>query len=552
MIKHYRPISLVLILSLLLTACGVFGAVLQEARSLAAFESDAGAAVQTTETPVTPEPELFTDLPPAAGALEELQQAFTRVYEGINLSVVNIQVIRVQRAPASVIPFIPNPPFNAPEPQEPQPFRTASLGSGFVWDQDGHIVTNNHVVDGATEIRVTFSDGATVEAELVGADPDSDLAVVRVDRPADRLKPVQLADSTQVKVGQLAIAVGNPFGLQGSMTVGVISALGRSLPVAGDTITGPTYTIPDVIQTDAPINPGNSGGVLVDIHGRLIGVPTAIESPVRASAGIGFVIPSIIVQKVVPALIAQGFYEHPWIGFSGVTMNSILAREMGLDEGRRGALVIDVVPHSPAEAAGLRGSDRVVTLDGQEVRLGGDIIIQIDDQPVDDFEDLVAYLARYASVGDTITLTVLREGEPVELTVTLGAREGRRPDATPLSGPVWLGIQGLTLSPQLAEAMGLDPDQRGVLVEQVFQGSPADRAGLRGSYKAVTIGGERVLIGGDVIVALDGQPIGSMVDLQSALQNRRPGEVVTLIILREGVERQIEVELAVRSAAPAP
>ena len=215
------------------------------------------------------------------------------------------------------------PFFNLPQGQQPQQQYQSALGSGFVWDQNGDIVTNNHVVSGADKIEVTFSDGTIVPATLVGADPDSDLAVIKVDVPADKLHPVQLGDSSAVKVGQLAIAIGNPFGLEGTMTTGIISAVGRSLP-ANDNSTQ-SYTIPDVIQTDAPINPGNSGGVLVDVQGQVLGVTSAIESPVRASAGVGFAIPSAIVNNVVPALIKDGKYVHSWLGISGTTLVPDLA-----------------------------------------------------------------------------------------------------------------------------------------------------------------------------------------------------------------------------------
>jgi S1-C subfamily serine protease len=193
------------------------------------------------------------------------------------------------------------------------------------------------------------------------------------------------------------------------MTTGVISALGRSLPIGTMGLQGSSYSIPDVIQTDAPINPGNSGGVLVDMNAMLIGVPTAIESPSGVYAGIGFVVPSAIVQKVVPVLIENGIYEHPWIGISGTTLISDMAQNMDFARDQRGVLVIDVIPGSPAEEAGLIGSDRLVTIDEREIRLGGDVIVQIDSQPTKDFEDLTAYLARYTAPGQTVTLTVLRD-----------------------------------------------------------------------------------------------------------------------------------------------
>ncbi len=486
-----------------------------------------------TPTPVT------TISPQTRDALETIQQGFTAIYNQVAPSVVNIQVVK--NVPAGPSGF----PFSAPGGER----RQSGLGSGFVWDDQGHIVTNNHVVEGADQITVTFWDGTSAEATLVGNDPNSDLAVVQVDVPVERLHPIQVADSTQVQVGQLVAAIGNPFGLEGTMTTGIISALGRSLPVGMGSAQGATYTIPDVIQTDAPINPGNSGGVLVNMNGQLIGVTTAIESPVRASAGIGFVVPSIIVQRVVPDLIANGRYEHPFIGISGTTLNASLAQAMNLDADQRGVLVVEVIPNSPADEAGLRGSDRLTEINGQQARIGGDVILQIDDYAVNDFEDLTAYLARYTSAGQTITLTVLRQGKTETIKLTLGVRPT---DATmnqtgARSGEgAWLGILGSDLNPDVAEAMNLDRDQKGVLVQQVLDGSPADQAGLRGSYKSATINGQSILIGGDVIIGLDQEEITNMERLQALLNTYSPGEKVTLTIMRDGQQREVVVQLGER------
>ncbi len=209
--------------------------------------------------------------------------------------------------------------------------------SGFVWDTQGHIVTNNHVVDGASKIVVILSDGTEVTATLVGRDVDSDLAVIQVDPAGLTLRPVALGDSTKLQVGQFALAIGNPFGLQGTMTFGIISALGRSLPAGGNLQpTQPTFTIPNIIQTDAPINPGNSGGVLLDLQGNVIGVPTAIESSGQSSSGVGFAIPSAIVQTVVQSLISTGAVQHPYLGIEGTTLTPDLAQAMGLALTQRG------------------------------------------------------------------------------------------------------------------------------------------------------------------------------------------------------------------------
>jgi len=485
--------------------------------------------------------------PASVGAVAALEGVLEQIYTQVNPSVVNIQVSQTVDA-ASTTPEIPGFPL-LPVPQGP--LTQQALGSGFVWDTQGHIVTNNHVVEGADKITVTFYDGSTVLAEVTGTDPDSDLAVIKVDVPSERLQPVEVADSTQVKVGELAIAIGNPFGLQGTMTMGIISALGRTLPTESSTAQGQVYRIPDIIQTDAPINPGNSGGVLLDDTGRVIGVTAAIESAVQSSAGIGFVIPSQIVQKVVPALIETGHYDQPWIGISGTSLVPDLATAMGLSADQRGALVIDVVPGSPAATAGLLGSDHQVEIDGQTARVGGDVIVAVDGQPVQEFEDVIAYLASSTEVGQTIVLTVLRDGKDETIDLTLAARPASEVPASQAesdgSGGAYLGIVGLTLTPEIAQAMDLPTGQEGVLVEQVQQGSPADEAGLRGSFQTITINGQQLLVGGDVIVAMDGQSIADFQDLSAFLQQAEPGQEVTLSLLREGNQVEVPVTLATRS-----
>lgn len=487
-----------------------------------------------------------------------IEQSLEDVYANVNPSVVNIQVTQKVAAPATSqfpgFPFFFNPPGQNGQPsQAPQQFYQHGAGSGFVWDKDGHIVTNNHVVDSADKIEVTFADDTTVPAEVVGTDPDSDLAVLKVDMPADQLQPVQLADSTQVKVGQLAVAIGNPFGLEGTMTVGFVSALGRLLPVssgADQTLMNspaPTYTIPDIVQTDAPINPGNSGGVLVNDQGQVIGVTAAIESPVRASSGVGFAIPAAVVNKVVPALISNGHFDHPWLGLSGTTLMPTLTEAMGLQADQHGALVIDVTPNSPADQAGLQGSDRQITIEGQQVRVGGDIIVAIDGQPVKSFDDVVTYLARSGKVDQTITLTVLRDGKEETVKATLAARpqhnlQGQQSESQVSSG-VRLGIEGVDLTPEIAQSMDLSADQTGVLVERIQLGSPADAAHLNGSYKSAIINGRLLPVGGDVITAIDGQPINSIGDIQAFMRQAEPDQKVTITILRDGKEMDVSVTL---------
>lgn len=375
----------------------------------------------SASVPPSPAPAASSSSSPVI-TLTDIEVMLERIYTQVSPSVVNIRVLQKQEVMFPTFPEIPGFPFNLPVPQGPQEYYSSGLGSGFVWDKEGDIVTNNHVVSGADRISVTFEDGTTVPGKVIGSDPDSDLAVVQVEVSADRLQPVQLADSTQVKVGQLAVAIGNPFGLQGTMTVGFVSALGRLLPAGSDTAGSSTYSIPDVIQTDAAINPGNSGGVLVNDDGSVIGVTAAIVSPAGANAGIGFAIPSAIVQKVVPVLIKTGHYEHPWLGFSGLSLNPDIAKAMGLNPEQRGALIIDITPGSPADKVGLHGSDQQTTIDGESVRIGGDIITAIDGQAVKTFDDVVTYLARSTEIGQTIALNILSKDKERQVKVTLVAR----------------------------------------------------------------------------------------------------------------------------------
>ena len=497
----------------------------------------------------------------AAVTVGDLQAALEQVYAAVNPSVVNIRV--VMQAETGTIQGVPNRqfPFGQGTPDQNTTPQATAEGSGFVWDKQGHIVTNNHVVDGATEITVTFSDGTSLPAEKVGSDADSDLAVIKVDPAKIALQPVTVADSTQVKPGQLVVAIGNPFGLEGSMSFGIVSAVGRSLPTSSGTSDGTgrmaSYTIPDVIQTDAPVNPGNSGGVLLDLAGNLIGVPTAIESSVNSSAGVGFAVPSVVVQKVVPELIEKGVFVHPYIGISGGSLTSQVAQTMDLPETQRGALVVSVTAGSPAEKAGLRGSAKQAEINGEQVQVGGDVITAIGGQPVKDFEDLTAYLARWGKVGQRVELSILRDGKTETLSLTLAARPGSKTAAATskggesqaTAGNAWLGVNGTDLTAELAEAMDLDRNQTGALIATVTRGSPADKAGLRGSFKAYqTQAGEEVMIGGDVVTAVDGQAVETMQDLSTAIRSQQPGDKIELTVLRDGKALKIEVTLAARSA----
>jgi S1-C subfamily serine protease len=294
------------------------------------------------------------------------------------------------------------------------------LGSGFVYDNNGHIITNYHVVNGGEgdKLDVTFLDGTVYRATLIGSDPFTDLAVLYVtDAPKDKLAPLPLANSSATRVGEQVAAIGNPFGLSGSMTAGIISGVGRLIPSqeAG------AFSIPDVVQTDAPINPGNSGGPLLNMRGEVIGINSAIFSTNGQFAGVGFAIPSNTIAKVVPSLVTTGSFKHPWLGVSGTDMTPGIAEALGLKE-PRGFLVVDVVDGSPAAKAGIRGGSKEATIDGRPIQLGGDVITQIDGKVVRKIDDILVYLQREKSVGDNLQLTVLRDGQEQQINVMLGAR----------------------------------------------------------------------------------------------------------------------------------
>jgi serine protease Do len=305
-----------------------------------------------------------------------------------------------------------------------------SSGSGWVWDTQGHIVTNNHVVAGADQLNVTFANGTEVPAKVVGTDPGSDLAVIQVDPTLADLVPAEQGSMNDVKVGARAIAIGNPFGLVGTMTTGIVSAVGRSVNV--DPTNSGSFSIPQVIQTDAAINPGNSGGPLLDEQGQVIGVNFQIAtSNSGTNSGVGFAIPIDIVQRVVPSLIKNGGYQHAYLGIRGQTYSPAWAQALNLPKNARGAYVMDVVSGGPADTAGLRGATggdtNVVLGVGQTgvayLPAGGDLITAVDGQPVKQFDDLLVYLESNKSPGDKIALTVLRAGgQQGNVTITLGAR----------------------------------------------------------------------------------------------------------------------------------
>ncbi len=286
-------------------------------------------------------------------------------------------------------------------------------GSGFMVDDRGYILTNNHVVENADSLEVTLADKSKVPAKLIGRDPNNDVAVIRVNVPREKLIPLRLGDSSQLQVGQMAIAIGNPFGLDRTVTRGVVSALGRSLK--SDT----GRQIRNVIQTDAAINPGNSGGPLLNSRGEVIGINTAIFTPSGGSVGIGFAIPVNTAKKLLPQLIAKGRASHPWLGISGTDITPSLARTLNLPA-KEGVMIAQVAPGGPAARAGLRGAQRRVRVGNFMMTVGGDIILALDGQKIADVDDLTAFLDEQKKAGEDVRVDVLRDGNPLRLVVQLG------------------------------------------------------------------------------------------------------------------------------------
>jgi len=323
---------------------------------------------------------------------------------------------RTQQSVVQVTSATVPSPFN-----ENSPSRSETVGSGFVYDREGHIVTNYHVIAGARDpeiIDVTFSDGAVYRAEVIGTDQYSDLVVLQIQDQAARQKmmPLPIGNSSQLYVGDQVVAIGNPFGLTGTMTLGIISGLSRLLPVqSSQDAPGSSefaFSIPNIIQTDTAINPGNSGGPLLNMQGAVVGITTAVFSVTGEFAGVGFAVPSNAISNIAPVLIEEGSFEHPWLGVSGTDVTPDIANSIGLQEAR-GFLVTNVVEGGPADIAGIQGGDRLTR---------GDIILAVDNVAVRKLDDLLSYLEASTEVGKTITLTILRDGEARQLNTILGAR----------------------------------------------------------------------------------------------------------------------------------
>jgi S1-C subfamily serine protease len=400
----WRTTALILLVILLLVCVGAVGVVagmsLQPLRTTDLIGLKPAAAAPAA--PVTAEP--LQSMPRLSPMGDEEEQLLQAIYQAVAPSVVHIRV--VQPATASNTGY----QYEQDTPEQGE-------GSGFILDVQGHIATNYHVVQDATKIEVRFFDGTTLRARYVGGDADADLAIVQVTTDSTRLRPVRIADSDQVFVGQRAIAIGSPFGQEWTMTTGIVSALGRTMPSGTS-----QYAIPEMIQTDAAINPGNSGGPLLNAQGEVIGVNSMIMSRSNSSAGVGFAVPSNIVRLVAPSLIENGSFAYAWMGVQGVELSLDLCESMGLPAETRGVMIVNVVPGSPAEYAGLRGSTRAVQLDGVQMTVGGDVVTAADGRPIDEMGDVIIYLVKTKRPGDQMTLTILRDGQAQTVNVTLAER----------------------------------------------------------------------------------------------------------------------------------
>jgi serine protease Do len=449
---------------------------------------------------------LWTERPAASAPAPGAGQGWVQLARDLTPAVVNISTKRVAEAPEGMSPFGGDEQFNqffrhffGNQPRRP----ARSLGSGFIINADGHILTNNHVVDGATEIKVKLSDGRELDAKVVGRDPKTDLALLKVG--ASGLPVIPLGNSAELQVGEAVMAIGNPFGLEQTVTTGIVSATGR---VIGE---GP---YDNFVQTDASINPGNSGGPLINTRGQAIGINTAIFTQTGGSVGIGFAIPIDLAKTVVTQLAATGHVVRGYLGVGIQPVTADLAKGFGIDEAR-GALVASVAEGSPAAKAGIKA---------------GDIIVEYNGRKVAQSDDLPRAVAE-TSVGHEVPLTVLRDGKTVALRATVGrldepatAVTGGTKDAARGS----LGLSLTPLSPAEARERGFG-DHAGLLVRGVEEGSPAANAGLQP---------------GDVISEVNRKPVKSIDDVKQAMQARPKDAPALLLVHRNGATVYIAVKPA--------
>jgi serine protease Do len=443
-----------------------------------------------TDTP------LWTDRPVAVTTPTVPAPAWVELARAVKPAVVNVSATRVQESPRLQAPF----PFMPEDPSDRLQRKARSLGSGFIINPSGYIVTNHHVVEGASPVKVKLADGRELPAKVVGRDSRTDLALLKVE--ATNLPVVALGDSAALQVGEAVMAVGNPFGLAQTVTTGIVSATGRVIGA------GP---YDDFIQTDASINPGNSGGPLVNARGQVVGINAAIFSQSGGSVGIGFAIPVNLAKSVVTQLASTGRVERGWLGVSIQEMTPILAKGLGHEAGK-GALVAQVTESSPAAKAGIRQGDVIVELDGHAVTRTEDLPRLVADLPA----------------GRQVPIKVLREGKTLTLSATIAKLEDRDHDevAAKADGKPALGITVAPITPEVAQAMSLPAGTKGVVVRDVRSGSPAAEAGLQA---------------GDVIVQADRRPITSVEDLREAVDKRAKDKPFMLLVRRDGNDRYVAV-----------
>jgi len=340
---------------------------------------------------------------------------------------------KAQNSVVQITSIVSNPNTDIIINGNPIQSQSERLGSGFVYDKQGHIITNSHVVEGVKTVDVTFVDGNTYTAKVVGLDRDNDIAVLQItdDFSQENIVPLSMGNSSNLQVGQQIIAIGNPYGLADTMTTGIISQTGRLLSDPNN-----QYSIPNTIQIDAPINPGNSGGPLMDMQGQVVGINTAIFSDNGAFSGIGFAIPSNIIVKEVPELIKTGTYKHPWLGIAGSSLTPQIDQAMGLSKNFKGVLVSTAISGGPADKAGLQGSSIQEDANENQLLVGGDILTSIDGQPIKRMDDLISYIDGQKKVGDKVNLTFYRDGKIVDSTAILTKRPATAIDNTPSNYPL--------------------------------------------------------------------------------------------------------------------
>lgn len=391
----------------LLALCffSVLAAALISCQMISSFSGLAGSPASSAPTQIAPIPGIVQPTLASRAVeaqpvdLTSLQDTLVKVYAQTNPGVVSLRVLTQEGG---------------------------SSGSGFVYDQEGHIITNYHVVENLTDLEVAFPSGLKVHGKVIGSDLDSDIAVIHVDAPREELHPLALGDSDQVKVGQTVIAIGSPFQFNGTMTMGIVSGMGRTLESLHQAPGGNNFEAGDIIQTDAAINPGNSGGPLLNLQGEVIGINRAIftesfsTSGQPVSSGIGFAISVNMVKRVTPSLISEGKYDYPYVGISSVSDFSLQEQDaLGLPRAS-GVYIVNVIGGSPADKAGLRGASKPTALPGLEA--GGDLIIAIDGRPVMTYGDFIGYIIKNKNPNDSVELTVLRDGQEIKVKVVLGKR----------------------------------------------------------------------------------------------------------------------------------